>query len=113
MVYNKMSDSKYEATLRSEYKHFFWKPHVQVEIWCKGFAVGIESTPFIYSCFACLPPRNNLPTRTFLFFFCALASKTVLNQLCEIHVMRLCTTPKQIKTTAHDFASTILLKTEE
>jgi hypothetical protein len=44
------------------------------------------------------------------FFF---RFKTVLNKMCEIHVMRLCTTPKQIKTTAHNFSSTILLKTEE
>jgi len=100
MAYNKMNDPKNEASLRPKYKHF-WKPHLQVEMGYKGFAVGRESTPFIYSCF-----QQEL---SFFWF----GFKIVLNKLCEIHVMRLCTTPKQIKTTAHNFASTTLLKTEE
>ena len=66
MAYNKMNDPKNEASLRPKYKHF-WKPHLQVEMGYKGFAVGRESTPFIYSCFACLSPRKYLPARAFLF----------------------------------------------
>ena len=110
MAYIKMNDSKYETNLRSKYRHF-WKPHLQVEMGCEDFAVCRDSTPFIYSCFAWLSARKNLSARAFLLLLSL--QNCFFNKLCETHVVRLCTTPKQIKTTTHNFASTVLLKTEE